>query len=813
MKISLNWLKDYIDTTLPAEKIAEILTSIGLEEEGIEEKESIKGGLAGIIVGEVVTCGRHPNADKLSLTQVNVGRDDLLQIVCGAPNVAQGQKVMVATIGTTLYDEKGEPWSIKKGKIRGEVSEGMICAEDELGIGNDHNGIIVLPETIAVGTLGRDYYEVETDVIFDIGLTPNRSDATSHLGVARDLAAALHINHNHPLTVNRPDVAAFKVDNQDLSIAVKVEDFTLCPRYSGVTIKGITVKESPSWLKNKLLAIGSRPINNIVDITNFVLHELGQPLHAFDADEIGGGEIIVKTLPQDSIFQSLDEVERKLNAEDLMICDANSKGLCIAGVFGGINSGVTEKTSNVFLESAYFDPKSVRRTSMRHQLRTDAATRYEKGADPNITVYALQRAALLIQALAGGTVSSEIVDLYPEPIKPKEIEVRFKRVNQLIGTDIAVDKVKAILAAMDIEVLSESAESMRVAIPTNKHDVLREVDVIEEILRIYGLNEVPVPAQVRSTITLRAKPDPQLVRYMVSEFLAASGYREMMGLSLTQSKYFREILPREEDELVYVNNTSNIHLDVMRPVMLFSGLEAVAHNLNRQQTDLRLFEWGKTYQPEQEGFLERDHLTLLVTGHQTAESWLSPDRNRVTYYHLKTQVEHVLTRLGVGRYQVSAIENEIWAYGLKYHRGDQVLVKFGRVQGQVTKAMGIKQEVFYADFNWNSLLKTLKKHKIDFSELNKYPTVRRDLALVIDNSIKFEDIAKIANKTGKKLLKTVNLFDVYINEDQLGAGKKSYAVSFLFEDPSRTLKDKDVDKVMNQLIRQYEEQLKATIRR
>lgn len=813
MKISFNWVKDYIDTDLPADKIAEILTSIGLEEEGMEEKESIKGGLAGIMVGEVLTCGKHPNADKLSLTTVALGAEEPVQIVCGAPNVAAGQKVMVATVGTQLYDQEGKAFTIKKGKIRGEVSEGMICAEDELGIGDDHSGIIVLPETVAVGTLARDYYEVETDVIFDIGLTPNRSDATSHLGVARDLAAALHINHQHPNTVKLPDVSAFQIDNHDLPIAVEVENSEACPRYSGLSIKGITVGESPNWLKNRLLAIGSRPINNIVDITNFVLHELGQPLHAFDADKISGGKVLVKTLPEGSKFLSLDEVERELHGEDLMICDGESNGMCIAGVFGGASSGVTEQTTNVFLESAYFDPSWIRRTSMRHLLRTDAATRYEKGADPNITIYALKRAALLIQQLAGGTVSSEIIDLYPNPIKRQEIDLRYARVNTLIGVTIAPAKIKAILEAMDIEILGEKEEGIRVAIPTNKHDVVREVDVIEEILRIYGLNEVEISNQVRSSIAVGEKPDPQGVRYMVSEFLAGAGYHEIMGLSLTQSKYFREVLPIAEEELVFVNNTSNIHLDVMRPTMLFSAMEAVLHNQNRQNADLRLFEFGKSYRTAEEGFKESDHLTLTLTGHRAKESWLNKDHAKVSYYSLKAQVQNLLTRLGLSKYQVSALHNEVFTYGMKYHRGQQVLVEFGRLSSAMLKQMDIKQEVFYADFNWNAILKSLRKHKIDFVGLNKFPSTRRDLALVIDNSVKFEDIVIIANKAGKKLLKEINLFDVYVNEEQLGAGKKSYAVSFLFEDPTRTLKDKEVDKVMNQLIQTYESKLGALIRR
>lgn len=813
MKISFNWLKDYINTDLPASKIAEVLTSIGLEEEGMEEIESIKGGLEGIVVGKVKECGKHPNADKLSLTKVDVGTSEDLQIVCGAPNVAAGQKVMVATIGTKLYNEDGGAFTIKKGKIRGEVSEGMICAEDELGIGNDHSGIIVLPEDTPVGTLAKDYYEVETDVIFDIGLTPNRSDATSHTGVARDLAAALFINHDHPNEVKMPDVSAFKVESKDLPISVEVENTTACPRYSGVSIKGVTVKESPNWLKNKLLAIGSRPINNIVDITNFVLHELGQPLHAFDADKIQGGKIIVKTLPAGTAFHTLDEVERKLDAEDLMICDGHSKGLCIAGVFGGLGSGVTEETTNVFLESAYFDPASIRRTSMRHLLRTDAATRYEKGADPNNTIYAMKRAALLIQELAGGTISSEVVDIYPEKINRKEIDVRFARVNTLIGVDIAPEKIKAILEAMDIELLSENEKEIRVAIPTNKHDVIREVDVIEEILRIYGLNEVAISSQVKSAITLGEKPDPQHLRYMLSEFLAGNGYREIMGLSLTQSKYFREILPVAESEMVFVNNTSNTHLDVMRPTMLFSALEAVVHNQNRQNADLRLYEYGKSYRTNGDAFKESDHLTLVLTGNKHDESWLNTDQSKVSYYSLKAQVQNVLDRLGMKKYQVSALHDDTYLYGMKYHRGEQVLVQFGKVQTGILKKMDVKNEVFYADFNWNAILKSLKKHKIDFVELNKYPTSRRDLALVIDNAVKFEEIATIANKTGKKLIKEINLFDVYINEQQLGKGKKSYAVSFLFEDSTRTLKDKEVDKVMNQLIQNYEQQLGAVIRR
>jgi len=816
MNISLNWLKDYLDIELPPEQVGEILTDIGLEVEGMETVQSILGGLAGIVVGYVVECGRHPNADRLSLTKVDLGNGDPVQIICGAPNVRAGQKVLVATPGTTLHPLEGEPFELKKGKIRGEVSEGMICAEDELGLGHDHKGIVVLPENTPVGMPAREYFNVETDVVYEIGLTPNRSDATNHLGVAYDLAAALKINHGHDGRVQRPSVEDFRVDNHDLPVEVAVENFEACPRYSGLTIKGLRIGESPEWLKKRLRAVGVRPINNVVDITNFILHELGQPLHAFDLDKIGSGRIVVKTLPAGSAFTTLDEVERKLSDQDLMICDGESRGMCIGGVFGGIGTGVTEETVNIFLESAHFDPEWIRRSSMRHNLRTDAAKVFEKGSDPNLTVYALKRAAMLMRELAGGEVSSEIIDLYPRPIEPARIDVAYAHVNRLIGVELPRPTVRAILESLQMDILEEDAERFLVAVPTNKADVTREADIIEEILRIYGFNNVPMPSRITTAMAVGQHPDPGKVRRAVGDYLAANGLNEMMAVSLSESRYYRDILPAiGDEELVYVNNTSNVHLDIMRPTMLFSGLEAVLHNQNRQQTNVKLFEFGKTYRrAEKGGFDEPAHLSLFIAGERRPESWLNRGPNESGFYTLKGFVEGVLTRLGIRGYQESSLEgDEVFSFGLRYHRGPQRLADFGKVSPAIAKAMGIRGEVFHADLAWNQLLRAASRQTIQYEALNKYPSVRRDLALIIENSVKFNDIVAIAKKTGKKLIKEINLFDVYENEEQLGTGKKSYAISFLFGDPSKTLKDKDVDKVIAKLIGEYENKLGAIIRK
>lgn len=858
MITSLNWLKQYIAVDLPPSEIGDLLTSLGLEVEGMEEIESIKGGLEGIVVGEVKECIKHPNADKLSLTKVDVGGEEPLQIVCGAPNVAAGQKVMVATIGTMLHPIEGEPFKIKKGKIRGEVSEGMICAEDELGLGNDHDGIIVLPEDTAVGTTGRAFYKIEKDIVYDIGLTPNRSDATCHLGVAKDLAAALKIQHGHSGQVKIPAAELPPFEGQGgLPIEVVVENTEACPRYAGISIKNVKIGESPDWLKKRLLSIGVRPISNIVDITNFILHELGQPLHAFDLDKITGRKVLVKTLPEGTKFRSLDEQERILSGQDLMICDSESKGMCIGGGFGGIDSGGTDTTKNIFLESAHFNAKWIRRSSTRHDLRTDAAKVFEKGSDPNGCVFALKRAAALIVELAGGEIASEIVDIYPKPIERAKIEVKYDYINTRIGADISPKKINEILSAMGMEITSETADGFTVSVPTDKADVTRPADIVEEVLRVYGLDNVPVPSQIRSSIVEREMPDPNEVRNAVGNYLAANGFNETMSLSLSESKYYKDILPINEEALVWVNNTSNVHLDIMRPTMLFSGLEAVLRNHNRQQPDLKLFEFGKTYRVQsavsqsaspqstsgsslqsedkrraginvKKLFDEQVHLTLFMTGQRYGESWRNPGKPEADYFSLKTFVENVLARLGISGYQQKPLPSPpqrggsvpsspplegAFAYAMNYHRGPKSMVMFGKVQPKICKKMGIKSNVFYADFDWGMLLKAAKKNSISLQELNKYPTVRRDLALVIGNSVKFADLAALARKVGKKLIKDINLFDVYEDEERLGKGKKSYAISFTFENPERTLKDKEVDKVMNELIRTYEEKTGAVIRR
>lgn len=823
MKVSLNWLKQYVRVTESKEEISNILTDIGLEVEGMETYESIKGSLAGFVIGKVLTCEKHPDADKLSLTTVDIGQDDPLQIVCGAPNVAQGQKVVVATVGTMLYPTDGEPFKIKKGKIRGAVSEGMICAEDELGLGESHDGIMVLDANAQVGTPALEYFadRVVSDVVYEIGLTPNRSDATGHYGVAFDLSAALRTNYENQGALCSPDIDGFKVENKDLPISVEIKDEKACPRYSGVCIKGVTIQESPAWIQDKLKAIGIEPKNNVVDITNYALHESGQPLHAFDYDQITGQKVIVQQVAKGTPFTTLDGTERKLHEEDLMICDGNGNPMCIAGVFGGISSGVTENTTNIFLESAFFEAVSIRRTSMRHLLRTDAATRYEKGTDPNNTLYMLQRAALLIQEIAGGTIASEVIDIYPNPVKRKKVTITFDRIVSLIGVPIPTQDIKAILGYLDMNILEETDEQITVDIPTNKVDVTRDADVIEEILRIYGYNKVPMPNTVNSVLSFAPTPNPFKVRNLIADLLTSVGFHEMMATSMTRSEYYTKFLPQDEKELVFVNNTSNQHLDLMRPSMLFSGLEAIQHNQNRQQGDLKLYEFGKTYFKkviDGEGnmdYFEQQHLSLFLTGNQTPESWLQPQQ-KVTYYTLKSYVEHVLTRLGIETEKVQRTplkDDAIFTYGIRFHRGKQNIVTFGRLDGNIALGMGIKQEVFYADFDFDTILQILKKHSMQYQAVSKFPTVRRDLALVLNQTVTFDEVLAIARKTDKKILQDVNLFDVYENEEQIGTGKKSCAVSFIFQDDDKTLKDKDIDKVMNKLMATYEKKLGALIRK
>lgn len=817
MKLSLNWLSQYIDLSgYSTDQICEMLTDLGLEVEGTEIFESLKGGLEGVVVGEVKACWKHPNADKLSLTKVDIGRDgEWLQIVCGAPNVATGQKVLVAKVGTTLFPTGGGELILEERKVRGELSQGMICAQDELGMGEDHSGILVLPADVPVGLDAKSYFQVVRDTVIEIGLTPNRSDATSHTGVAHDLAATMQINHGFRGSVKMPDITPFQVENNHLPVSVVVENTEACPRYSGLSIEGLTVTESPEWLKNRLKAIGVRPINNVVDVTNFVLKELGQPLHAFDLDHIAGRKVIVKTLPEGTKFVSLDEVERQLYAEDLMICDGDSNGMCIGGVFGGIHSGVKESTKNIFLEAAHFNPKYIRRSKTRHHLHTDAAFIFEKGSDPNLTVFALKRAAMLIRELAGGNIASEIVDIYPQPVEPCQVPIFYDHINRLIGETLSPSTVRSILDALQMEYLDETEKGLTVLVPTNKWDVTREADVIEEILRVYGLNKVPIPSQVRSAIQNAPKPDPNQLKNAVADLLAANGFHEMMALSLSESRYYSKFLPVIPDsELVYLNNTSNIDLDIMRPTMLFGGLEAVVRNQNRQIQDLRLFEFGKTYRKKSETeFEEQEHLALFVTGQRHPESWLNKSGHPVDFFTLKAFADLVFSKQGLQGFQMSVMQSEVYEYAVKYHRGEQVLAELGKVRSALLKKMDIRNAVFYADFYWDNLLKTVKKQSIAFEELNKFPGTRRDLALVVDQSVQFDAIAAIARKTGKKILKQVNLFDVFTDQEKLGTGKKSYAVSFNFEDPEKTLSDKEVDQVIQALILEFEGKLGAIIRR
>jgi phenylalanyl-tRNA synthetase beta chain len=823
MKVSLNWLKQYVEVSESKEEISDILTNTGLEVEGMESYESIKGSLAGLVIGEVLSCQKHPGADKLSVTMVDVKGENPLQIVCGAPNVAAGQKVVVATVGAVLYPENGEPFKIKKGKIRGEESWGMICAEDEIGLGKSHDGIMVLNDNAHAGQAALEYFagQVVSDVVYEIGLTPNRSDATGHLGTAFDLAAALKTNYENQGVFKKPDVSGFAVQNNNLEINVSIENPKACPRYSGVCIQGVTIQDSPEWMQQHLKAIGVEPKNNIVDITNYVLHESGQPLHAFDYDQIAGKKVIVKNLADKTKFTTLDEAERELSSEDLMICNGNNEGMCIAGVFGGVKSGVSDNTTNIFLESAFFNAISVRRSSMRHLLRTDAATRFEKGTDPNGTLYALKRAALLIQEFGGGTIASDIVDIYPQPVEKAKVLLKYSKVTDLIGADIPKEDIRKILGYLDMNLLEENEDSITVDIPTNKVDVTRDADVIEEILRIYGYNKVETPETVNSVLSFAASPNPFKVRNLIADLLTSSGFNEMMSTSMTKSGYYQKHLPQDENTLVFVNNTSNQHLDLMRPSMLFSGLETIVHNQNRQQGDLKLYEFGKTYFKkvvDGEGnmdYFEEQHLSLFLTGQRNPENWLNYKGPKVCFYSLKAFVEHVMTRLGVlpSSVQCTAVDNDVFTYGLKYHRGKQNIVSFGRLNGNIALGMGVKQEVFYADFDFDTILKVLKKHKMKYQAMSKYPAVRRDLALVLDKNTEYNQILGIAVKTGGKQLRATNLFDVYENDEHVGKGKKSCSVSFIFQDDNKTLKDKDIDKVMSKLIATYENKLSALIRK
>lgn len=809
MKISYNWLKQFIKIDWNAEKTGELLTDLGLEIEGIDAYQSVKGGLEGVIIGEVLTCEQHPNADRLKVTTVNIGAKEPLHIVCGAPNVAAGQKVPVATIGTTLYTLEGEAWTIKKGKIRGEVSEGMICSEDEIGLGTSHDGIMVLDKDIKVGTPAAEIFEVENDYVFEIGLTPNRADAMSHLGVARDLKAGL-IQQDINLELITPSVSAFHVDNRALKIDVDLKDKKRAPRYCGVTISGLKVEDSPSWLQHRLKAIGLSPINNVVDATNYVLHELGQPLHAFDADKINGKKIIVKTLPTGTKFVTLDEVERELHEEDLMICDGKENPMCIAGVFGGIHSGVTEETTSIFLESAYFDPVSIRKTAKRHALNTDASFRFERGIDPNITEYALKRAALLIAEIADGEITSDVIDEYPLKIEDFQVRLSFENAKNLIGEDIPREIIKRILMSLDIKINNVTETGLGLTVPSYRNDVQREADIIEEILRVYGYNNVGTTEKLNASISNSSRFEDHKVQNVIGNQLVSQGFYEIMANSLTSPDYAKLSEQLKEEHNVTMLNPLSTDLSVLRQSLLFSGLEAIAHNINRRQTSLKLFEFGKTYHNYNETREEHKHLSLLVTGNKTAERW-NAENKPSDFFYLKGNVDAILNRLGISRARTSPIKNDVFSEGLSLGLGKTKLVDFGIVKKSILKKFGISQEVLFADFNWDNILEVAKRNKITFTDIPKYPEVRRDFALLLDQSVSFEEIHKIANQSEKQLLKNVNLFDVYEGKN-LPKGKKSYAVSFTLQDEHKTLTDKQIDKIMSKLQSNFENQLGAELR-
>jgi phenylalanyl-tRNA synthetase beta chain len=807
MRISFNWLKQFIKTDLKSEEVSTILTDLGLEVEGVEKFQSIKGNLEGIVVGHVLSCEKHPNADRLKVTKVDLGDGTPVQIVCGASNVAEGQKVAVATIGTVLYDKEGKEFQIKKGKIRDEESHGMICAEDEIGLGSSHDGILVLDKKLKPGTALSTIYEVENDEVFEIGLTPNRADAMSHMGVARDLRAVL-LQKNSSLELNTPSASNFRVDKRTLKFTISVENEKLAPRYCGVTLSGLTVKPSPLWLQNRLKSIGITPKNNIVDVTNYILHELGQPLHAFDATKIQNNSIVVKTLPAGTKFITLDGVERAIHEEDLMICSENTP-LCFAGVLGGNNSGVSDNTTSIFLESAYFEPVTIRKTAKRHAINTDASFRFERGIDPTITEYALKRAAILILEVAGGEVTSDITDIYPKKIEDFSVFLNFEKVAKIIGQTLPKETIQKILASLDIKVTSSTEAGLGLIIPSYRVDVQREIDVIEEILRVYGYNTIQFTTKLNATISKSPKTEDYKIQNVIGDQLVALGFHEIMTNSLTTSKYdflSKQINPASNVSLL---NPLSKDLQILRQSLLFSGLESISHNINRRSFDLKLFEFGKTYKKILSGFEETKHLTLFQTGYTTQESWTN--KQEITnFFHFKSYVQSVLARLGIDKTNHQPVASDVFSEGIAINLNTTQLVELGTVNKKILKEFDIKQEVFYAEFNWKAILGFIST-KIKLKELNKYQEVRRDFALLVDESVAYESIYTIAKNTEKTVLKDINLFDVYVGKN-LPDGKKSYALSFILEDLSKTLTDTQIEKVMSKLQKSFETELGASLR-
>ena len=820
MNISYNWLKEYLDFDLQPDEVAAALTSIGLETGGVEEVQTIKGGLEGLVIGEVLTCEDHPNSDHLHITTVNVGGEAPLQIVCGAPNVAAGQKVVVAVNGTKLYDGD-QCFTIKKSKIRGVESNGMICAEDEIGIGTDHSGIIVLPSDAVVGTLAKDYYNVKSDYVLEVDITPNRVDATSHYGVARDLAAYLK-QAGKPAALRLPSVEAFKIDDETPAIEVVVENEEACLRYSGVTIKGVTVKESPEWLQNRLRVIGLRPINNVVDVTNFILHELGQPLHSFDAAKIKGNKVVVKAVEAGTKFVTLDGVERTLTDRDLMICNTEEP-MCIGGVFGGLDSGVTEQTTDVFLESACFHPTWIRKTARRFGLNTDASFRFERGLDPNNTIYVLKRAALLIQELAGGKITGAIQDVYPKVVEPYRVEVSYAKINSLIGKEIPVETVKSIVDSLEMKIESETAEGLCLRVPVYRIDVQRDVDVIEDILRIYGYNNVEFNEEVKACLSYQTPTDHSYkMQNLISEQLCGCGFNEIMNNSLTRSAYYSDLTVYPEKNCVRLMNPLSADLNVMRQTLLFGGLESAEHNMKRRRGNIRFYEFGNCYQYDETkkkegetlaGFSEDYRLGIWLAGNRVENSWAHPNE-KTTVYELKAYVENVLSRLGLnlGKLVFGVLTDDIYSAGLSITtQSGRRLGSLGIVSKKILKAMDIDVEVYFAELSWTALMKETRKNKVTYTEISKFPAVKRDLALLLDKSVAFADIEKIAGESERKLLKSVTLFDVYEGKN-LPAGKKSYAVSFYLQDDNKTLNDKQIDAIMKKIQTNLEQKLGAQLR-
>ena len=820
MNISYNWLKEYVDFDLTPEEVAAALTSIGLETGSVEEVQTIKGGLEGLVIGEVLTCEPHPNSDHMHVTTVNLGQGEPVQIVCGAPNVAAGQKVVVATLGTKLYDGD-ECFTIKKSKLRGVESNGMICAEDEIGIGTDHAGIIVLPENAVPGTPAKEYYNIKSDYVLEVDITPNRADACSHYGVARDLYAYL-VQNGKQTTLKRPSVEAFAVDNHDLDIQVTVENTEACPRYAGVTVKGVTVKESPEWLQNKLRLIGLRPINNVVDITNYIVHAFGQPLHCFDADMIKGGEVVVKTMPEGTPFVTLDGVERKLSERDLMICN-REEAMCIAGVFGGLNSGSTEATKDVFLESAYFHPTWVRKTARRHGLNTDASFRFERGIDPNSVIYCLKLAALMVKELAGGTISCDIKDVCSADFSDFRVDLPYEKVHALVGKTIPAETIKSIVSSLEMKIVEETSEGLVLDVPPYRVDVQRDCDVIEDILRIYGYNNVEIPSALKSCLTVKGEHDKSnKLQNLIAEQLVGCGFNEILNNSLTRAGYYDGLESYPSKNLVMLMNPLSTDLNAMRQTLLFGGLESIAHNANRKNADLKFFEYGNCYYYHEEkknpekalaAYTEDYHLGLWVTGKKVANSWAHADEDS-SVYELKAYVENIFSRVGLQMRDlvVGVQDSDIYAASLAvYTRGGKLLASLGIVSHKILKGFDIDNEVYFADINWKELLKAIRNVKVNYVELTKFPAVKRDLALLIDKKVQFAEIEKIAYETEKKLLKEVSLFDVYEGKN-LEADKKSYAVSFMLQDENATLNDKQIDKIMQKLIKNLETKLDAKLR-